>query len=186
MNAFYEIVLRAAGDPLPEDPEATAALTERLASLRLFATPGERTSPLAAEINGRTFRAVGDNRMHIRCFRLDFDGEGGTFRYENDQGEKALRFAFGDNVLQQFPQTGYSAGVGSFAAPGHTYRCAVSAGWRMPNDLKILVQIIDDYIGRLDINLGFNEGHAQVRMFKTAENFLDEYQGTMDAVMEEA
>ena len=43
--------------------------------------------------------------------------------------------------------------------------------------LKIYVKIIDDYFGNLVINLGFKGDEIGVFMHKTAEWFLDDYQG---------
>ena len=43
--------------------------------------------------------------------------------------------------------------------------------------LSIIVQIIDDYIGLLNITIGFNGDYALIDMKKSAEDFLDEYSG---------
>ena len=66
--------------------------------------------------------------------------------------------------------------------PGHTYRAAFSADWPEERKLRIRVQIIDKYFGNLGIVFGFrDEKNVSVRMVKNAENFLDEYKGTMNA-----
>lgn len=54
---------------------------------------------------------------------------------------------------------------------------AASAAWSQENQLFIRVQIIDKYFGNLSIALGFKGEQAGVRMFKNAEDFLNEYNG---------
>ena len=60
---------------------------------------------------------------------------------------------------------------------GNTYKCAASFGWVEKQKLSIIVQIIDDYIGLLNITIGFNDDYALLDMCKSAEDFLDEYSG---------
>jgi hypothetical protein len=43
--------------------------------------------------------------------------------------------------------------------------------------LILCVQIIDDYFGNLSAVFGFNGDEVAVSMSKTAEDFLNEYQG---------
>ena len=76
-----------------------------------------------------------------------------------------------------FPEEGYSDQVGSVYAPGHYYHCAASAGWVEPHKLRIQVQIIDDYFGILNIMVSFRDSQVGIYMDKTAEDFLQTYQG---------
>ena len=82
-----------------------------------------------------------------------------------------------ENVFFPFPQSGYSDEIGTL--PGDKlYDCAVSAAWTMEKQLFIKVQIIDTYMGRLNIRISFDEGmNVILDMFKTAEDFLAEYHG---------
>ena len=58
----------------------------------------------------------------------------------------------------------------------------MSADWPEEQKLRIRVQIIDKYFGNLAILIGFRDGeHASVRMEKCAEDFLQEYNGWMNA-----
>ena len=116
---------------------------------------------------------------------MNFSKSGGSFCYVNRQGKKELRFGRRKNIIGQFPQTGYSRETGGEECPGNTYRCAVSGAWSEPQRFSITVQIIDDYIGLLSIIIGFNAKHAWLAMRKSAENFLDEYDGFADAVQAE-
>jgi hypothetical protein len=47
--------------------------------------------------------------------------------------------------------------------------------------LKILVQIVDEYIGTVDIVIAFNDGKAVMQMIGDAEDFLREYNGYLTA-----
>ena len=76
-----------------------------------------------------------------------------------------------------FPEENYDDEIGTVPVPGHKYRCAASAAWTMPHKLFISVQIIDNYLGRLNINLGFKEDRLGIYMNKSAEAFLENYQG---------
>mgnify|MGYP003558290095 CR=1 FL=1 len=51
------------------------------------------------------------------------------------------------------------------------------AAWRTENRLQIFVQIIDRYFGNATMNFTFIGDMATVNMEKTAEDFLEEYQG---------
>ena len=183
-RALYHHILANLGEPLPEAPEAKAALDAYLESRKLFCLPGSATSPLAEKIAGKTFRCS-ENPMGIKWFRLDFDGTAGSFTYENAQGEKTMPFGFGYNVFEKFPQEGYSDRVGSVLCPGNKYDAAFCADWPSENHLRIRVQIIDKYFGNLGILMGFrDENHVTVRMDKTAEDFLREYTGILMATAE--
>jgi hypothetical protein len=123
--------------------------------------------------------------MGIRSFRLTFDGDKGTLTYENATGEKSFVFGLGHNEFGLFPEEGYSARVGGLIAAGHKYAAACSADFPEEQKLRIRVQIIDEYFGNLAMVFGFrDEDTVSVRMQKVAENFLNEYVGTMNAVAE--
>ena len=57
------------------------------------------------------------------------------------------------------------------------YDCAASAAFRDGNKLLLRVQIIDRYLGNMFARFTFKNGIASVTLTKTAEAFLDEYQG---------
>ena len=60
---------------------------------------------------------------------------------------------------------------------GNKYKCAASADFPDSHKLRIKVQIVDKYFGNLNMNFGFNEDKIGIFMTKTAEAFLDEYEG---------
>lgn len=180
-TALYIYIIDELGDPLPENAEENAILEESLKNKKLFCLKGAKTSPFAEKINGATF-ICNENPMDIKHFCLEFDGDEGVFHYENATGAKSLRFGFGHNVFMPFPEEGYSDLTANEYAPGNFYASAISADWCEEQTLRIRVQIIDKYFGNLAILIAFkNETEASVRMSKTAEDFLLEYNGVMNA-----
>lgn len=176
VEAFFDIVVNSVeSDTLPEDPVAFEALEEYTKDLKLLVAGGEKESSWMEKINGVTYELC-PNDMGITKVRFDFADGKGKISWTNAQGDKELTFGFGENVFQKFPQWGYSDQVGS--QPGNRlYDCAVSAGWREDHKLHIKVQIVDDYMGILDMSFGFTRNRVGIYMEKIAEDFLNEYQG---------
>ena len=163
------------GCPQPED-----------APLALPVVCGERTSPFAAEIDGRWF-ALEPNPMGITRLRITLDGECGALEYENAQGFKRLPFGLCDNVKSKFPERGYSDEYGNVhdAKSDFMYDCVTSAAWVEPQRLRLRVQVLDRYLGGLVISLGWrNADELGVRMFKVAEDFFQTYDGWAGGVAE--
>ena len=132
-------------------------------------------------INGVTFDCA-ENPMGIKWFRLDLEGDRGTFAYENAQGEKSFPFGFGHNEFAKFPEEGYADLVATIPEPGNRYDAAFSADWAEPQKLRIRVQIIDKYFGNLAMVFGFRDAKTvSVRMTRKAEAFLHEYEGIANA-----
>jgi hypothetical protein len=178
---YNDIIANLEDAPISECDKQKKVLDSYIGSRKLFALNGNTESPIIIAINGKKF-VCEDNVMGIKWFKLDFDGKKGLFYYENSQGVKVLPFGLGYNEFGKFPQTGYSDMIGTVGVPGHQYNCAASADFPEPKKLRIRVQIIDKYFGNLAIIFGFrDENTASVRMVKTAEAFLDEYQGNMNA-----
>ena len=107
-----------------------------------------------------------------------FSGSEGVLTYTNAQGEKRLPFGLCGNRFCDFPQQGYADQVGSVPG-GRLYRCAASAAWKDARTLWLKVQVIDDYLGNMDALFTFSEDGRELSltMRKTAEDFLDEYEG---------
>ena len=182
-NAFFDCIIDFAKDaPLPEDAEAEAALAEVTSDLKLFAPEGMADSPFRAELDGAVYECE-DNPMGITEFSFSFKGaEGGVLRYKNAQGEKELPFGVNCNEFGKFPQLGYSDGVGVLRTEnGFMYKDAVGMAWLEEKKILINVQIIDRYFGNVAMFFGFKGDDCYVRMAKTAEDFLDEYQGRLVA-----
>ena len=178
---YYTVMNNISDTPLPEDSAARAELEEYIKSRKLFCLSEAAESPFAEKINGRAIDCDA-NPMGIKWFRLDFDGNTGSFTYENEQGEKRFRFGFGHNEFGKFPQEGYADLVATVPVEGHMYDAAFSADWPEEKKLRVRVQIIDKYFGNLAIVFGFrDENTVSVRMKKKAEAFLTEYEGIMNA-----
>ena len=175
IGSFFELIARRAADSeLGADPDSQKALE---APLELMAAKGNAYSGYVEKINGVTFK-LDNNPMGISELSVCFDGDIGEMRYTNVQGKKTIRFGMMKNLYEDaFPQEGYSKEIGSKRTVGHYYRYAGSAAWTRENSLHIKVQIIDDYFGRLDIMILFNGDEVCVKMQKTAEDFLNEYNG---------
>ncbi|MBE7012247.1 MAG: serine hydrolase [Ruminococcaceae bacterium] len=176
MDSFFDEVVRKAVDgELPENVEAQSSLENYTKDLKLQAAIGEKYNNWQDKVNGVTY-VLNKNPMGISKMKLCFEGNKGTLYYTNEQGDKELPFGMCYNEFAPFPQEGYSDEVGSQKGD-RLYDCAASAAWVGENQLFIKVQIIDTYFGRLNINLGFKDGQIGVHMNKTAEDFLNEYQG---------
>ena len=175
-NYFKMIVRNASDEALPEDNEAQAELQTLTSSLKLLAVKGEKTSPLADKINGVTYK-MAENKMGIKTVSFRFEKVGGVFCYENEDGYKEIPFGMCENVFGKFPQRGYADQIGTVPSD-KLYACAASGAWARDDQLIIKVQIIDDYFGNLNITAGFREdGKLGIFMKKTAEDFLQQYDG---------
>lgn len=184
LTAFYDLIVEnIKGEPLCADAAAYARCLALSDELELLHLSGETVSPFAAELNGKEYRCE-KNSTGITRFTLHFTGENtGELHYTNAQGDKVIPFGLGKNVFGKFPEYGYSdLHAGARTTDGFLYDCAVSAAWREAQKLCIKVQIIDKYFGNLFMMFSFKENCAVVRMTKTAEDFLDEYTGTFNAV----
>lgn len=175
-GSLFDLIVDEAKDTALPESDAYNKLLSLTKDLKLTTAIGNTTSSIVDEINGKTFKMC-DNPMGLKEFTIKLDGDKGEFNYVNAQGEKTIKFGLLENVLQQFPETGYSKEIGGIISEGNTYLCAASAAWTNDNKFKLLVQIIDEYIGILDVIVGFNDGKAVVEMIGDAEDFLKEYNG---------
>ena len=178
-SAFYEIILDNMQDsPLPEDEEAYREAIAVGDTLKLAAMSGSEPCELYKELQGKTYLCE-ENKTGITEFSFRFEDENsGVFCYKNAQGEKELPFGIGYNIFGKFPQLGYSDEYGvTPTTNGFMYDCAASAAFRDGNKLLLRVQIIDRYLGNMFARFTFKNGIASVTLTKTAEAFLDEYQG---------
>ena len=179
MNGFFDIVYSNMGDaPLAKDEAAEKVLAEETADLKLFAVTGAEDSPMRAELDGAVYECA-ENPMGWTKFSFHFnDATSGELHYTNAQGDKVLPFGVNHNVFGKFPQLGYSNDKGATrTTDGFMYKDAVSFAWLQDNKIIIDVQIIDRYFGNMSMIFAFRDGECGFKMTKTAEDFLDEYQG---------
>ena len=180
LGSFFDIIVANLSEkPLKPDPVSKKRLDDATADLKLLALRGAEDSPMRGELDGAEY-ICRENPMGIKKFSLRFaaDGRSGELHYENAQGEKVLPFGINHNLFGKFPQLGYSNDFGGLrTTDGFMYNDAVSAAWVQDNKLAINVQIIDRYFGNGLWVFAFKGEDATVRMTKTAEDFLGEYEG---------
>ena len=174
--ALYNMIVENLGDALPEDAEAQKELEDYITGLKLFCLQDHTQNDFAKELNGRTY-VLEENPMGIEYITFDLKEEEGVLTYKNAQGVKQLPFGFGHNVFGKFPQEDYSDMTATIPEPGHRYDCAASADWPEAKKLRIKIQIIDKYFGNMSMEFGFKGDEVGIYMTKTAEAFLNEYQG---------
>lgn len=184
-NAFFDFIADEMADaPLAPDPEGEKLLDKAEKGQVLRFMKGEKETACAKEISGKKF-ICGKNRMGITEFTLTFEDDEGVFAYTNEQGEKEIRFGMGKNVFGKFPQLGYYGDYGGInTTDGSMYDCAASAGWMEERKLILNVQIIDRYFGNMFAEFSFKDDCVFLFMKRTAENFLNEYEGTALATKE--
>ena len=176
-DEIYRSIVPNLGEPLPENEKAHKELLDYVSNLKLYSLRnGEKTTKTADEINGVTYK-LEENSMGIEWIRFEFEGEKGKMFWKNAQGEKELPFGMGYNEFAKFPQEGYSDMIATYPCEGNMYDAAISAIWDDEIKLIIKAQIIDKYFGRLSMSFAFKDGHIMVRFNKTAEAFLNEYEG---------
>lgn len=185
LTAVYDFIVDLLEDaPLPADPEGYGEYLELSQSLKLKHLKGLADVPFSKTIDGLTY-LCDENPTGITEFTFHFGPDStGEFHYTNAQGKKVIYFGLGKNVFGKFPQLGYArehAGVPT--TDGFMYDCAASAAWRESQKLLLKVQVIDEYLGNMIAIFCFWDNHCTVRMEKTAEAFLDEYEGIFNATV---
>jgi hypothetical protein len=103
--------------PLPEDGVALAALERKLAQLALAPQQGRQTSPLAAEVSGRTYRFE-KNDQDLDAITLDFDRGGAVLTTQDSNGTHQVRAAHGSWLPGS-----------TTIIDGRTYAVAASCAW---------------------------------------------------------
>ncbi|MBE6542736.1 MAG: serine hydrolase, partial [Ruminococcaceae bacterium] len=162
-------------EALPADADAKNELDRITQNLSIVVQKGKTESPLSCEICGKTYE-LGKNPMKMKWIRFEFDGDTGKFIYENAQGEKEISFGLGKNVSGSFPQEGYPYSRATEKSD-RLYDCYHSAAWVEPHKLVIRGWLIDRFIGNWTAEFSFVEDTVNIHMSKTAEYFLDEYEG---------
>lgn len=175
-DSFDRYVVQDMSDqPAEPDTKAENALESAVKSLSLRTASGAVSSPLAAAVNGRTY-VMPENDLKMKWVRFTFEEGQGAMEYENATGKHEIRFGFGSQVRQIFPETHYFGAI-MRKPSGRGYDCHASAAWRLDNSLLLLVFATDEYFGTLRINCVFTEDTVTLQADKFAELFFDEYQG---------
>lgn len=176
---FFHIIEQA--DKLNGDASAAQKeLDDYIASRKLHALEGQKTSPMEAQLNGKKFIAR-ENPMGIKEFSFRFEEDQIVWCYENATGYKELPFGRSANWFGQFPETDQPKEIGNIPCPGHSYKCATSGIWKDDHRMGFKVQIIDEYLGAMLMTVSFKDDLAFITMFKHCEGFMDNYKGTLTA-----
>ncbi|MFT5369147.1 MAG: CubicO group peptidase (beta-lactamase class C family) [Candidatus Latescibacterota bacterium] len=170
-----EIYPHLSDTPLPENPDAYAELSDKIAQLAVLPIPGNSDARAASEVDGAWY-ALEENPMGITRMRLSFKGDLGTWEYTNGQGDNVLPFGIGHLLSGKFPQRNYfGEQIGTVS--GREYDCLASAAWIDEKTLNMEVYITDIHLGGLRVSFAFKGEEIGVFMTKQAEFFLDEYNG---------
>ena len=96
LNLIWERLLPAMqSTPLPDDTDAAETLHQRLSHLAIVAPVGAATSPIAAQVSGKTFRFP-ENEQKIESVRLDFTGDRATLAVRDAEGDHSLEIGMGN------------------------------------------------------------------------------------------
>ena len=178
IDEFYDLIVRTAKDEaLSENKDAEVSLSSYAKGLKLYAKKSCSGREFEEKINGKIF-SLDENPMGISKLSFSFTQDVCSLNYRNAQGDKKLLFRIDENEFGIFPEEGYSKDVGSQYAEGNFYKCAASGAWTEPQKLHVKIQIIDEYFGILNMIFSFkDENTVGICMCKTAEDFLNTYQG---------
>lgn len=181
-NGFFNHILPWTDAPIAVDPDANARLRAFTDALAMSMPSGKLENPAAASISGKTY-CFAENELGWKKATVVFEADGGRLDYENASGAHSLRFAFGKQAQQAFPETDYS-GRRIGTPLGRGYNCYTSAAWgertadgNVSDSLSLLCQVCDFYLAQLRIILSFKENTLTIRMRKNAEWFLQDYTG---------
>jgi CubicO group peptidase (beta-lactamase class C family) len=174
---WNHIIDKISDSPLQENKLAYQSLLNKTSNLELLLPSGEKHSELERQISGTTFE-MNENPMEISKVRLEFLEDYGKFCYSTLRGDKEILFGYGEYKEGTFPETHYFGDT--IGTPcGRPYNCLAAGVWVGidQSTLLIKVHVIDDSLGNLIIKLAFKGDELGMAMRKTAEWFLDEYDG---------
>ena len=175
---YDEVLSKITDESIPADDEAYSAMNQLLSGLEVNIPAGEITSPLAEKVSGVTYQ-LEENPMSIRSFRLELGETQGQVHFDTPRGEKVFHFGMGAYAEDVFPESHYSGGAINHPL-GRGYRTLHAGLWEAENQLLVRTYVIDDYFGNLKSVFTFDGDKVHLSMTKTAEAFLDEYQGEAD------
>jgi len=121
LELVWERLLPAFGDTaVPADPDTAETLAARLSSLKMPTPTGAPTSPVAAELAGRTFR-LDPNADGIETLAFDQDADGLTLVVNDGHCEQRVQVGYGEWLrgelaLPRFPGSGYPPSAAVAAA----------------------------------------------------------------------
>ena len=178
LSYFFDIIVdNLESAPLVEDDNAYNDMIDSTKNLSLFALDGQKFSPWQEKIDGVKY-VFHENQLGLKDLTFKFNSSGGTLYYENENGKMELPFKLNENYFGKFPELGYSQNVGGIrTTDGSKYDAATSGAWLCDNKIMLFSQIIDKYFGNVSMCFAFNDEKITVTFYKTAEDFLWNYNG---------
>ena len=161
-------------DKTESEVQRTKKDKESYKDLRFPDIQGDLTSSCRNEVDGIWYK-LEENPMHIRKIRLIFQEKSGILEYENARGQKQISFGLGEYCQGEFPEFYFDEQIGTIG--NRHYKCMAEGAWTEERKLYIRVCITDTYLGGLRMELSFKGNQIGIHMMKTAEWFLDDYQG---------
>lgn len=177
MTGLEQFIVNNLGNQLDKDKDALDELNKVSSTRKLMVCRGEKTTSKKEFFDGTVYQC-NENRLGIKNFSFNLEGDAIVWNYENAQGKKSIKFGLGYNEFDKFPQLGYSNDNGGVkTTDGFMYNGAYSAGFLQDNKLCVYAQIIDRYFGNFIGFFTFKDDACFVSMTKAAEDFLGEYSG---------
>lgn len=194
---FYDMILPEAKDTLPENPKSCQKLREYCEKLEIQPVKGRTVSPMAAQISGKCYQMAenpkeAEQSLKLKSLQVDFAGSEGSISWEDEEGQKTLRFGMGHYVHQNFP--GFSPKEETEGKPIIVYGfngrkvplylpCITSAAWKSDHELELCCYSIGYFVGTLKMRLSFDENTVTVFMKPSAEHFWEELRGFQTGVV---
>lgn len=176
-TVFDRIVKAMDKEPVTGTEKDVEALKSYCQELYLPYVQGMTENSFQSEVDNIVY-TLEDNPMKISEITLCFDGkDSGKLIFTNREGIQELFFGIGKNVYGIFPKMDMPDEVGSETRRGYRHKYAASAAWVEERKLFIKVQIIDKYLGNLNITIGFRDGRVGMEMSANAEYFLQDFHG---------
>ncbi|MBE7090308.1 MAG: serine hydrolase [Clostridiales bacterium] len=176
-HEFYRHLLPHVSDaPLSENREANEHLQTVLASRKLTAVQGAAHAPIESRVFGRRYEKR-QGGTDISSFVLTADA-----LHLSCQGREAV-LPYG---LSQNRATSFSLGTRSrkgymgFDVEG-VYDGYISAAWTSENTFSLMAQVVDEYMGSLNVHIAFIGDEASVHVVGSGQYVFDKTQGSFIA-----
>ena len=132
MNTVWETLLPAMQpSPLEVDPEASAALQQKLKDLTLPLVQGETTSPFSEKLHQQTFQ-LSDNEAGVKSVLFDLNGEEHRITIEMQGGKETLQIGTDKHLIGKM--NGLLPYTGSMRSLTGT-----SGAWTNPDEYQVKI-----------------------------------------------
>ena len=166
-----DLVKNVSDTALTENCKAYQELSEYAKGRRLASYTNKEISPIAKKINGKKY-ILDENPAGIKNVRFFFSDDRGIMEYENAEGLNKLEFGLGYNIFSKLPGKKRMSLTASVYEDG-AYDCATSGEWASENILRICARVIDTYIGKWVLSVGFTDKGISFHSAKHAQRILD-------------